>query len=115
MTYKRGDIVVALFPDSNLQTAKSRPVLVVQADNLNTGISQLVVAMSTGNLARAGHPSRIFISIASPQGRVTGLRKDSVIMADNLQTIWEYAIDRKIGVWPDMHLVDAALRHTLAL
>jgi mRNA-degrading endonuclease toxin of MazEF toxin-antitoxin module len=36
MTDKRGDVVLALFPDSNLRTAKPRPVLVVQADNLRT-------------------------------------------------------------------------------
>lgn len=32
----RGSIALVLFPDSNLRTAKRRPVLVVQADNLAT-------------------------------------------------------------------------------
>lgn len=30
--YKKGDIVLVLFPNSNLQTAKKRPALIVQAD-----------------------------------------------------------------------------------
>jgi len=34
---KRGDIVLLLFPHSDLQTAKTRPSLVVQADNLHSG------------------------------------------------------------------------------
>jgi mRNA-degrading endonuclease toxin of MazEF toxin-antitoxin module len=38
MTYKRGDIVLVYFPHSDLYTIKLRPVLVIQADNLNTGI-----------------------------------------------------------------------------
>ncbi|HUG70640.1 MAG TPA: hypothetical protein VMM76_23025 [Pirellulaceae bacterium] len=42
MTYKRGDVVLALFPDSNLRTAKPRPVLVVQADNLSTGLENVI-------------------------------------------------------------------------
>lgn len=115
MTYKRGDIVLALFPDSTLRTAKSRPTLVVQADNLATGISQTILAMITSNLSRAGHPSRITVSTGTPQGRQTGLRHDSIIMLDNLQTVFDTEIDRVIGVWPDMALVDAALRHTLGL
>ena len=36
MPYNRGDVVLVLFPDSNLRTAKRRPALVVQADNLGT-------------------------------------------------------------------------------
>ena len=32
MPFKGGDVVLVLFPDSNLQTAKRRPALIVQAD-----------------------------------------------------------------------------------
>jgi mRNA-degrading endonuclease toxin of MazEF toxin-antitoxin module len=38
MPYNRGDVVLVLFPESNLRTAKRRPALVVQADNLATGL-----------------------------------------------------------------------------
>ena len=70
---------------------------------------------SATNLARAGHPSRVFVSLASPSGRQTGLKKDSVIMTDNLTTVLDTEIIRAIGVWPDIAAVDAALRHTLGL
>jgi hypothetical protein len=40
MPYKRGDVVLVLFPDSNLRTAKRRPALIIQADDLNTGLPQ---------------------------------------------------------------------------
>jgi mRNA-degrading endonuclease toxin of MazEF toxin-antitoxin module len=46
-SYKRGDIVLVLFPHSNLRTAKPRPALVVQADDLQTGLLQVIVAMIT--------------------------------------------------------------------
>jgi len=58
MPYKRGDVVLVLFPDSNLRTAKRRPALVIQADNLNTGLRQTIIAMITSNMSRAEHPSR---------------------------------------------------------
>ena len=61
MTISRGDVVLVLFPDSNLRTAKRRPALVVQADDLQTGLHQVIVSMITSNLARAGHPSRFTI------------------------------------------------------
>jgi mRNA interferase MazF len=115
MPYNRGDVLLALYPDSNLRTAKRRPVLVVQADNLNTGLAQTVVAMITSNLSRAGHPSRVSISLATPDGQQTGLKLDSVIMTDNMATIRDNEIDRKLGAWSDMAAVDSALRHTLGL
>jgi len=115
MTCNRGDIVLVKYPESNLRRVKKRPALVVQADQLGTGLQQTIVAMITGNLARAGHPSRILISLATPAGRLTGLRSDSVIMTDNLTTVLHTEIDRAIGVWTDRAAVDAALRHTLGL
>jgi mRNA interferase MazF len=112
--YKRGDVVLVLFPHSDLRMAKPRPALVVQANDLRTGLPQVIVAMITSQLFRANHPSRVAISVATPEGRQSGLLTDSVVMTDNLATIAESAIDRAIGSLP-MGAVDAALRHTLGL
>ena len=57
-TYKRGDVILVLFPSSNLLTAKRRLALIVQADNLQTGLPQVIVAMITSKMFRANHPSR---------------------------------------------------------
>lgn len=107
--------MLVLFPDSNLRTAKRRPALVVQAGDLGTGLGQTIVAMISSNLARAGHPSRVRVSLAMAEGRGSGLRTESVIMTDNLATIADNEIDRSIGSWGTMVEVDAALRHTLGL
>lgn len=115
MSHKRGDVVLVLFPDSNLRTAKRRPALVVQADDLRTGLPQTIVAMITSNLARAGHPSRIHVVLATPQGQQTGLKSESVIMTDNLATMFSNEIDRRIGCWSDTAALDAALRQTVGL
>ncbi len=113
MNYRRGDIVLVLFPDSNLRTSKRRPALIVQADKLDTGLSQLIVAMITSNLARAGHPSRVLVRVGKGSG--LGLLMDSVIMTDNLATIHESEIDQVIGHLPESTGLDTALRTTLAL
>ena len=115
MPYSRGDVLLVLFPDSNLKTAKRRPALVVQADTLRAGLPQTIVAMITSNMARAGHPSRVTVLRASIEGQQMGLHTDSVIMTDNLATIVENEIDRAIGKCQTMQLVDDALRHTLSL
>ena len=57
--FKRGDVLLVVFPNSDLRTAKLRPALIVQADELQTGLPQVIVAMITSNLARAKHPSRV--------------------------------------------------------
>ena len=115
MLYSRGQVVLVLFPNSDLRTAKRRPVLIIQADNLGTGLSQTIVAMITSNTKRAGHPSRVLIEVSTPLGQQTGLLSDSVIMTDNLATILDTEIDRSIGVLTDMSSVEVALRHTLGI
>ena len=112
--HKRGDVILVLFPNSDLRTAKLRPALIVQADNLRTGLSQVVVAMISSNIRRSGHPSRVMYKVESPDGMQSGLLTDSIVMTDNLATISENAIDRVIGKLP-MNDIDEALRHTLHL
>ena len=111
---KRGDTILVAFPNADLRSAKSRPALVIQADGLDTGLPQLIVAMITSNLARANHPSRITIQTSDTRGRSSGLLADSVVMTDNIATVTHKAVGRVIG-----HLamgdVDAALRRTLQL
>ncbi len=115
MTFRRGDIVLVLYPDSNQRTAKRRPALVVQADQLGTTLPQTIIAMITSNMARAGHPSRIAVLVNPTGGSGSGLLMDSVIMTDNLATVHESEIDRVIGRFPRMNDLDEALRVTLAL
>ena len=113
-TCKRGDVVLVLFPNSNLRTAKTRPALVVQADHLQTGLPQVIVAMISSQLSRANHPSRVTVLRASPEGQQSGLLTDSVVMTDNLATIAEPAVYRVIGALP-MVDVEGALCQTFGL
>ncbi len=108
-------MVLVLFPNSDLRTAKRRPALVVQRDELTSGLTQTVIAVISSNPLRAGHPSRVTIAAASPEGRAAGLPLDSIVMADNLATVLDFEIDLVLGRLPDMTKVNAALRYTLAL
>jgi mRNA interferase MazF len=115
MNCRRGDVVLVLFPDSNLRTSKRRPALVVQADRSGADLAQTIVAMITSNMARAGPLSRVEVRVGSENAKGSGLLTDSVIMTDNLATIHYSEIDRIIGTFTRMKEVDAALRVTFAL
>lgn len=86
----------------------------MQADNLQTGLPQVIVAMITSQMFRAGHPSRVTILLSSPEGQQSGLLADSVVMTDNLATITLSAIYQVIGSLPTAN-IDQALRDTLGL
>src|SRR5206468_2047496 len=62
--HRRGDVVLVLFPHSDLSTAKLRPALVVQADNLQTGLPRVIVAMITSRLFWVNHPSRVTVNLS---------------------------------------------------
>ena len=115
MKIRRGDVVLVLFPNSDLRTAKRCPALVLQRDNLGSGLKQTIIAMISSNLARRGHPSRVFIPVSSPEGKAAGLHLDSVVMTDNLVTIMESEIDSIVGHLAEMADVNAAAKHTLGI
>ena len=49
---RRGDVVLVLFPNSDLRTAKRRPALVIQRNDLDSGLAQTIIAMISSNPAR---------------------------------------------------------------
>jgi mRNA interferase MazF len=115
MKTRRGDVVLVLFPDSNLRTAKRRPALVLQRNELGSGLNQTIVAMISSNPNRANHPSRLSIPLGSPEGKACGLRLDSWLMTDNLTTVLDSEIDSRLGAMLTMSDAEAALRYTLGL
>ncbi len=114
-TYKQGDIILVWFPDSNLMTAKKRPAVVLQSNNLQTGLGQLIIGMITSNLMRKGHKSRIFVDIHTEMGQETGLLSNSIIMTDNIATVRLSEIYRRIGTFTELDILKESLKHTFGL
>jgi mRNA interferase MazF len=114
MSYKRGDVVLLLFPHSDLLTAKRRPAVIVQSDEIDTGIPQKVVAMITSNIQRTGS-TRVKVDAQSKTGKAMGIKIDSVIVCDNLATVLNSQIDEVIGNFINMQEIENALRAVLAL
>jgi len=115
MSYNRGDVVLVRFPHTNLRRYSKRPALVVQDENVNTGLGQRIIVLITGNTGRTGQ-SRVFVQQNSLQGQEMGILNDSVIVTDNITTVLNREIDRPIGRCElAMPAVEAALRSILRL
>jgi len=101
MTYSRGDVVLVRFPNSDQITFKKRPALVIQANDVPTGLPQRIVACITLNLGRTD-PTRVVVRRASVEGVAMGLLTDSCVMTDNLATVLDRDVERVIGRCPSM-------------
>ncbi len=114
ITYYRGDVVLAQFPSSDLTTHKKCPVLIIQSDDVERGGDQKLVALITSNLKRTG-VTRVTIDCDSDLGRAMGLNMDSVVMTDNLATLKDSLLIKKIGHCSDMSAIDRALAKAIGL
>lgn len=114
MKYKRGDVVLLLFPHSDLLSAKRRPALIVQSDKIQTDLPQKIVAMITSNLQRVG-PTRIQVKARTETAKTMGIKIDSVIVCDNLATVLNSQIYEVIGSCPIMQEIEASLQKILDL
>ena len=117
MTVRRGDVVIALFPNADGSGTKPRPVLVVQADAYNGRLDNVIVAAITTNLTHATDPASLLIDIGTPEGQASGLIRNSVVSCVNLATIHGSVVARKIGqLGPAlMSKVDSCLKAALNL
>lgn len=93
--------------------AGRRPVVVVQADEVNrSNIGSIVVAAVTSNTALASVGGNVFLAASD-----SGLPKDSVVNVSTLSSVPREALDGPIGRVPLalMREIDDGLRRVLAL
>jgi len=117
MTTFRGDVVIAMFPNSSGAPAKPRPVLVVQSDSYNAKMRNVIVAAITTNLKHASDPASVLIDVGTPEAKSSGLLQSSIVSCVNLATIDETLVARKIGQLESglMQQVDKSLKVALSL
>ena len=117
MTYQRGDVVIVDVPFVSRPGSKMRPMVVVQNDRNNARMANTILATVTTNTARAKESTQVSIAVRSADGRQTGLIADSVISCENLLTIDQSNIRRKIGqLTPSLiQQLNAALKESLDL
>jgi hypothetical protein len=80
-------------------------------------VSTVVVAEVTKNLTMATDPACLFVDTGTPDGRATGLVRDSVVSCLVLITVYRDTVTQVLGTMsPTMRLkLDACLRAALEL
>ena len=94
----RGDVILVRFPHPSGLRGKKRPAVVVQSDAYAGVVSTLVVAEVTKNLTMAGDSACLFIDVNTPEGKATGLVRDSVVSCLVLVTVYTDTVAQVLGV-----------------
>jgi mRNA-degrading endonuclease toxin of MazEF toxin-antitoxin module len=93
----RGDVILVRFPHPSGLRGKKRPAVVVQSDAYTGKVSTLVVAEVTKNLTMASDPACLFIDLSTPEGKATGLVRDSVVSCLALVTVYTDNVAQVLG------------------
>lgn len=110
---KRGDLFYYDFGvrEGSIQSGV-RPVLVLQADRFNANAPTVIVACVTAVMKKKYLPSHIIL------GRNFGLRKPSMVLLEQIQTVNKESLTDYIGTVDDDGLwrqMNAALKKTFGL
>lgn len=93
--------------------SKLRPALVVQADSLNQKLDDTILALITSSKRRmVGSATQLSIDVSTAEGRMTGLRMNSVVQCENLVTREQLLAKKRLGELPPvmMAAIDDCLR-----
>jgi mRNA-degrading endonuclease toxin of MazEF toxin-antitoxin module len=114
---KRGDVTLVRFPHPSGLRGKKRPAVVVQSGAYSGTVSTLIVAEVTKNLTMASDPVCLLIDISTPEGRATGLARDSVVSCLVLMTVYANTVVQTLGALSPARRqkLDGCLRAALGL
>lgn len=118
MKSQRGDVVLVNYPFASGQGMKTRPALIVQCDNNNQRLHNTIIVQITSRIRFArSEPTQLLIEAASAEGRQAGLITDSAVSCENLFTIRQDTIIRKLGSLPEeiMRKIDDCLKASLGI
>lgn len=118
MKTQRGEVVLVNYPFASGTGTKIRPALVVQCDTNNRRLDNTLIVQITSRIRFAkSEPTQLLIEAASAAGKQAGLLNDSAVSCENIFTVKQDVIIRRIGsLLPDvMQQVDACLKASLGL
>src|SRR5919205_753978 len=93
----RGGVILVRFPHPSGLRGKKRPAVVVQSGAYAGTVGTLVVAEVTKNLTMASDPACLFIDTSTPEGKATGLARDSVMSCLVLMTVYADEVAQVLG------------------
>jgi mRNA interferase MazF len=117
MPLMRGDVVLVQFPYASGAGSKLRPAVVVQHDVNNRRLTNVILAPLTTTIHRATEPTQFLVDVGAATGKAAGLRHSSVVSCENLTTVAQSLVRRRLGNLPKdaMDQVNECLKAALGL
>ncbi len=111
MTPQYGHLYVAdLNPRFGTEPGKIRPVVVVQTDALNRSHPSTIICPLTTKIAGFENPLRVALPT-----EVSGLKRPSDILVDQIKSIDNRRLRKKLGAIPDPYLSELRAKVLLIL
>ena len=95
---KKGTIVLAIFPFTDLNSVKRRPALVISTDN--EGKRDVIIAFISSVVTENSLSTDLILNEKDKNFSTTGLHKTSVIKFDKIMTIEKSLLIGEIGSTP---------------
>lgn len=117
MPLQRGDIILVQYPYSSGTGSKMRPALVVQPDRNNQRLTNVILAPITSTTHRRNEPTQVLVDPTTVDGQGSGLKHVSVVTCENLSTVAQSLVKRRLGKLPSvtMQQVNGSLKAALGL
>ncbi len=94
---KRGSIVLARYPFTDLSGAKLRPAVIVMPDDLLAVLDDALCAFITSTIPDRLLSTDLFLQTTHADFKGTGLKASSVVRAHKLALLHRSLIDRRLG------------------
>jgi len=113
----RGDVILVRFPHASGLRGKKRPAVIVQSDAYAGAVNTLIVAEVTTNLTMARDPACLLIDVKTPEGKTTGLVRDSVVSCLVIASVYASDVAQVLGTLSPtmMQALNQCLRAALGL
>ena len=87
MKIRRGDIVLVVYPFTDLSSSKKRPAIVISRDLDNRRLDNVILLPITTKLFHRGEETEVLIIKDSDEGKGSGLKIDSVVKTEGITSL----------------------------
>ena len=95
---QNGDLVIVVFPFTNLLSTKVRPAVIVSSDSINKHEKDFTVLFISSVVPEEPQNHELVFKPTHPDFKKSGLKKESVFITHKLATLQKKLIKRKIGI-----------------
>lgn len=97
MTLKAGDIVLVVFPFTDLKGKKLRPAVVISRDEVHRREEDYTLLFISSIIPDRVEEYEVLFEKTHPDFKESGLKKDSIFKANKIATVTKGLLKRRLG------------------